>query len=63
MRRYGVEEPYEKLKALTRGQKITAQRIREFIDTLNIPEEAREALLEMTPASYTGNAAEQARNI
>jgi adenylosuccinate lyase len=63
MRRYGVEEPYEKLKALTRGQKITAQRIREFIDTLNIPEEAREALLEMTPASYTVNAAEQARNI
>jgi adenylosuccinate lyase len=63
MRRYGIAEPYEKLKALTRGQRITAQRIREFIDALDIPEEAREALLDMTPASYTGNAAEQARNI
>ncbi|WP_439106905.1 adenylosuccinate lyase [Congregibacter sp.] len=63
MRRYGVEEPYEKLKALTRGQRVTAQRIREFIDTLDIPEEAREGLRELTPASYVGNAAEQARNI
>lgn len=63
MRRYGVEEPYEKLKALTRGQKVTAQRIRDFIDTLDIPEEARESLKELTPATYVGNAAEQARNI
>jgi adenylosuccinate lyase len=63
MRRYGVEEPYEKLKSLTRGQAVTAARLREFIDTLDIPGSAREALLEMTPASYTGNASEQARRI
>ncbi|EAQ99195.1 adenylosuccinate lyase [Congregibacter litoralis] len=63
MRRYGVEEPYEKLKDLTRGQRVTAQRIRDFIDTLDIPETAKESLRELTPASYVGNAAEQARNI
>jgi len=63
MRRYGIEAPYEKLKALTRGQKITATRLREFVETLEIPEAAREALLDLTPASYTGNAAEQARRI
>ncbi|WOJ95938.1 adenylosuccinate lyase [Congregibacter brevis] len=63
MRRYGVEEPYEKLKALTRGQRVTAQRIRDFIDTLDIPEDARESLRELTPASYIGNAADQARDI
>ncbi|WOJ94069.1 adenylosuccinate lyase [Congregibacter variabilis] len=63
MRRYGVDEPYEKLKALTRGQRVTAQRIRDFIDTLDIPEEAREALRELTPANYVGNAAQQAKSI
>ena len=63
MRRHGVERPYEKLKELTRGHQVTAQRLRDFIDTLDIPEPARTALLEMTPASYTGNAAEQARRI
>lgn len=60
MRRYGVEQPYEKLKALTRGQKIDAGVIREFVEGLDIPEQAKQALIEMTPASYTGNAAEQA---
>ena len=63
MRRYGVEKPYEKLKELTRGQKVTAQRLRDFIDTLEIPEAAREALMELTPAGYTGNASEQTRGI
>ena len=63
MRRYGVEQPYEKLKTLTRGQKVTAQRLREFIDTLEIPEAARDALMELTPAGYTGNASEQTRGI
>lgn len=63
MRRYGVESPYEKLKELTRGQRVTAARIREFIDGLEIPEEARDALREMTPASYIGNAAQQAKDI
>jgi adenylosuccinate lyase len=63
MRRFGIDEPYEKLKALTRGQRVTAQRIREFINGLDIPEAAREALLEMTPATYIGNAAERAREV
>lgn len=63
MRRYGIEKPYEKLKALTRGQKITANIIQEFVDTLNIPDEAKNALKKLTPASYTGNAASQAKKI
>ncbi len=63
MRRYGVPEPYEKLKALTRGQDITQASLSAFIKTLEIPESAKQELLTMTPQSYTGNAAEQARNI
>ena len=63
MRRYGVPEPYEKLKALTRGQDITQESLSVFIKTLEIPESAKQELLAMTPQSYTGNAAEQARNI
>ncbi len=64
MRRYGIEEPYEKLKALTRGQdNITAETIRNFIDTLEIPDKAKSELKELTPATYTGNAEKQAENI
>ncbi|MBQ0719204.1 MAG: adenylosuccinate lyase [Gammaproteobacteria bacterium] len=63
MRRYGVPEPYEKLKALTRGQDITQASLSVFIKTLEIPESARRELLAMTPQSYTGNAAQQAREI
>ena len=63
MRRYGVEQPYEKLKALTRGQQINATIIREFVETLDIPDTAKQALIEMTPASYTGNASQQAADI
>lgn len=63
MRRYGVEQPYEKLKALTRGQRINAAIVREFVDNLDIPESAKQQLKDMTPSSYVGNAAEQARNI
>ncbi len=63
MRRYGIEKPYEKLKELTRGQRITPERLREFIATLELPEEAKAALMAMTPASYLGNAVEQAKNI
>ncbi|GAB4348185.1 MAG: adenylosuccinate lyase [Gammaproteobacteria bacterium] len=63
MRRYGIEKPYEKLKALTRGQRITPEALREFVEGLAIPEPARKALLALTPATYTGNAAEQARDI
>ena len=63
MRRYAVPEPYEKLKALTRGQDITQATLSVFISTLEIPESAKQELLAMTPQSYTGNASEQARNI
>ena len=63
MRRYGVEQPYEKLKALTRGQSINATVIREFVEALDIPDTAKQQLIEMTPASYTGNAGKQAADI
>jgi adenylosuccinate lyase len=60
MRRYGIENPYEQLKALTRGKSITAQDLEIFIASLDIPEEARRSLQALTPARYTGNAAEMA---
>ena len=63
MRRYGIEEPYEKLKALTRGNVMDQATIQTFIDTLDMPEDAKTALKAMTPASYIGNAADQAKNI
>ena len=63
MRRYGLENPYEQLKALTRGQAITKAVMQEFVATLDIPEQARQSLIEMTPASYIGNATEQARGL
>ncbi|MCQ4346510.1 adenylosuccinate lyase [Pseudomonas stutzeri] len=63
MRRYAVENAYEKLKELTRGKGISADALREFIDTLEIPEAAKAELRVMTPASYIGNAAAQAKRI
>ncbi|WP_343681563.1 adenylosuccinate lyase [Acinetobacter baylyi] len=66
MRRYNVEKPYEKLKALTRGQAMTRDMMVNFVngDELSqVPAEERARLAEMTPASYTGNAAEQAKQI
>jgi adenylosuccinate lyase len=63
MRRYGIEEPYEKLKALTRGNVMDQATIQGFIDTLEIPQEAKTALKAMTPASYIGNAVQQAKDI
>jgi adenylosuccinate lyase len=63
MRRYAVEAPYEKLKALTRGQKIDADAVRRFIAELDIPDAARQRLLALTPATYIVNAAEQAKKI
>ncbi|MFA9440721.1 adenylosuccinate lyase [Uliginosibacterium sp. sgz301328] len=63
MRRYGVENPYEQLKALTRGQGITREALQTFIGTLAIPEAEKTRLLAMTPASYIGTAAELARKI
>ena len=63
MRRYGVEQPYEKLKALTRGRKIDAQAVREFVEALEIPAAAKQELIKLTPASYIGNAVKQAETI
>ena len=63
MRRYGIEEPYEKLKALTRGNVMDQETIQAFIDTLDMPEDAKIALKALTPASYIGNATAQAENI
>ncbi len=54
MRKCGVEKPYEKLKELTRGEEISLERIREFVNGLNIPEIEKEKLLDLTPKSYTG---------
>lgn len=63
MRRYGIPEPYEKLKALTRGQAMTPERMADFIASLELPDAVKETLLAMTPAQYTGNAAAQARSL
>ncbi len=63
LRRYRVEQPYEKLKALTRGQKVDAAIMRQFIDSLDVPAEAKAQMHALTPANYTGNAASQARAI
>ncbi|MBU2871312.1 adenylosuccinate lyase [Colwellia sp. E2M01] len=56
MRRYGIEKPYEKLKDLTRGKRVNGDSMREFIMTLELPDSAKAALCEMTPASYIGRA-------
>ena len=63
MRRYGIEKPYEKLKELTRGKGITQQALQEFIDTLDLPEDAKAQMRAMTPARYIGNATDQAKNL
>lgn len=63
MRRYNIEKPYEKLKELTRGQKITTEILQAFVANLDMPQEAKDALAQMTPASYIGNAIEQAKKI
>ena len=63
MRRYGIENPYEQLKELTRGKGITREALQEFIGKLAIPQEAKDLLLAMTPANYTGIAAELAKAI
>jgi len=63
MRRYGIENPYEKLKEMTRGTKVDQQSIQKFIGTLDIPEQAKQQLLKMTPMSYTGDAENLAKSI
>ena len=63
MRRYGIENPYEQLKELTRGKGITREALQEFIGKLAVPQEAKDLLLQMTPANYTGIAAQLAKAI
>ena len=63
MRRYAIEEPYEKLKALTRGQAMNKETIQTFIDTLELPQEAKDELKAMTPHNYIGSAVSQAKAI
>ena len=63
MRRYRIEKPYEKLKELTRGKAITRTTLMAFIDTLEIPEQEKVRLRALSPASYIGNAAQQAKKI
>ena len=63
MRRYGIPEPYEKLKALTRGKAVTRELLQEFIGSLDIPEEERQRLLELTPATYIGLASTLAAEV
>lgn len=64
MRRYGVPKPYEQLKSLTRGhRRMTKEVIAEFISGLNLPDDAKKTLLELTPAAYLGKAAELAKRI
>ncbi len=60
MRRYGIEQPYEKLKELTRGQDMSQAVIQAFVEKLELPEQAKQELLALTPATYIGNAVAQA---
>jgi adenylosuccinate lyase len=63
MRRYGIENPYEQLKELTRGKGISREALRDFINGLAIPDEAKTHLLAMTPANYIGHAAKLAKAV
>jgi adenylosuccinate lyase len=63
MRRYNIEKPYEKLKDLTRGKAMTPELIKAFVESLDIPDAAKKGLMALTPGTYVGNAADQARDI
>ena len=63
MRRYGIEKPYEKLKDLTRDQDVNRETLQVFIQSLDLPENVKQELDDLTPVTYTGNAGEQARSI
>ena len=63
MRRYGIANAYEQLKSLTRGKKVDQKLLQEFIQQLNIPKNAQQELLALTPRNYLGNAAELAKNV
>lgn len=63
MRRYGLPEPYEQLKTLTRGKGITPERLKQFIEQLDLPENEKQRLLTLTPRSYIGLAATLAKAV
>ena len=63
MRRYGIANPYEKLKELTRGKAVTRETMLTFLETLDIPEDAKAHLRELTPETYTGRAQKSAEEI
>ncbi len=63
MRRYGIHEPYEKLKELTRGKKLDESKLRDFITTLDIPDSAKSNLIKLKPREYLGSAVKQAEEI
>jgi adenylosuccinate lyase len=63
MRRYGIDNPYEKLKDLTRGQTINAQVLAEFVKDLDMPDDVKTVLSELTPMIYTGDAQKLANAI
>ncbi len=63
MRRYGIEKPYEKLKELTRGKRVNQKIMQEFVQNLDMPQEAKDLLMEMTPMNYIGNAVEQTKKL
>jgi adenylosuccinate lyase len=63
MRRHGLPEPYEQLKALTRGKRLDGEAMRAFIKGLALPEGEKKRLMELTPGTYTGKAAELARKV
>jgi len=63
MRRHGIDKPYEKLKELTRGNRVDQAGMQQFVNNLDLPEAAKAALRELTPATYIGNAVQQAKDI
>src|SRR5690554_6091488 len=63
MRRYGIEKPYEKLKELTRGKRLSATDMAHFIDNLELPEHAKVELKALTPANYIGDAVQLAKTV
>ena len=63
MRRYGIEKPYEKLKELTRGKSVNQKIMQDFVNNLDMPQEGKDLLINMTPMNYIGNAVEQTKNI
>lgn len=63
MRRYGIEKPYEKLKDFSRGQAVSRESIKQFVDTLDLPAEAKHVLQSLTPSNYIGVAAFLAKEV